>query len=172
MPLTAAYTVGAPSANCVIDGTDIVPNGKFYYRLTLSLSGGTITGVTYGGGPSNFTVTKLSNLSWNVTIQVGESVFDDESFEFVQYDENFVPTFFEVDSVDDQPENSSVFVYNPPIPFERTKSLSFDVSYTSTPVGNTPGVPTVETVTIPQHFVWDPDIGLGALDLAIENSVF
>lgn len=172
MSLSASYTVGSPSSNCVIDGSEIVPTGKFYYRLTLSFSGGSITDVSYIGGPSNFNVSKLSNLSWNVTIQTGESVFDDESFEFVQYDSSFIPTFYEVDTVDEMPANSTVFVYNPPIPFERTKTLSFSVNYTPSPVGNTPGSPTTETIVIPQNFVWDPDIGLGSLDYAIEQSEF
>lgn len=170
MPLTASGAVGGPKANCAIDGNEIIPSGQFYYRLTLTLSGGTITNVTNTGGPSVLTVTKINNLSWNVAIMEDESIFPDESFEFVKYDENWDPTFYEVDSVDEMPANSTVFVYNPPIPFSRTYNLTFQVNYTTEAVGNTPGVATVETVNIPQTYVWNPDIGLGQLDLAIELS--
>lgn len=172
MPLSAGYTVGVPNANCTINDSEIVPNGQFYYRLTLTLSGGTITDVTNTGKPTYLNVTKLSNLSWNVAIQAGETVFPDESFEFVKYDEDWNPTYYETQTVDEMPANSTVFVYNPPIPFSRTLNLSFLVAYTTEAVGNTPGVPTSETINIPQTFVWDPDIGLGQLDLAIELSEF
>lgn len=173
MALTAT---GAASAgvNCVTAGNEIVPAGTFSYTLTLSITGaGSITSVSYSGGaPAGVSVTG-SGLVWAVSIAPGQSVFPDESFEFVQYDEDFNPSFYEVGTAAAAPENSTVFVYNPPIPFERPFNFSFFVNYTTAEIPGdppTPGSPASESVLVLQNFVWDPDIGLGQLQVAIDNS--
>lgn len=167
------------ASNCDVDGLECVPGVDWSCRLTLSISGvGSVPNVTYTGSNPAFTVTKLSNTMWTVASVFGENVFDNESLEFVQYDEDFNPTFFEVETVDNQPPNSSVFVYNPPSPFERPTAVSFLINYVTegTPAGPggvpaaVPGAPAAETASVTITFVWDPDIGLGQLETAIENS--
>jgi len=164
------------ASNCSVDGLTLVPGVDWSCRLTLSITGvDSVTNVTYASAHTAFTVSKLSNTSWTIASVEGENVFDNETLEFVQYDENFDPTFYEVEHVDLQPANSSVFEYNPPSPFERPTGLSFNITYvTETLPGPppVPGTPASTTAVVTVIFEWDPEIGLGQLQTAIDNSVY
>lgn len=168
------------ASNCSVDGLTLVPGVGWSCRLTLSISGvSSVTSVAYTGSNPAFTVTGGGSI-WTIDDVFGQSVFPNESLEFVQYDENFDPTYYEVDTADDQPPNSSVFEYHPPEPFSRPTAITFLIHYVSegTAAGPggvppaVPGTPSSASASVTVIFEWDPDIGLGQLQTAIDQSVY
>lgn len=168
MVLSVSATCSA-GVNCTVSGIKIIPGGDFSYLLTLTINGATtITNVSYiGGAPLHVSVVGGMTL-WNVSIAPSENVFPNEYFDFVKYDDQFDPTFFQRDSAAEIPEDSTIYKYTPPDPMILATTFSFLVNYTigqvESPIAGS------EIITVPQLFVWNPEIGLGQLDTAIENS--
>lgn len=173
--LAGIGTPGAPTANCEISGGSIIPTGRFSFRWTLEFAGqDTITSVNLDAASDEFTVTKVSDLVWDISLNFGENVFTNEMLRFVKYDENFEPSFHDVNSVDFQPEGSSIVRYTVPNPRSRTGIFDFLVEFTygEDPLAIPPvaSIPETEIVSITQSFLWSSTIGLGQLEAAIENS--
>lgn len=164
MALTVSYSLSSP-VNCAIVGSEITPDGDFSYRMTLSLSGyDTLTSVEYSSGLPEILNISGTDLIWDISIDPGETIFSNETFSFTTHDGS--GDTYVVDTVAQQPEDTSIFKYTPPDPFEVTIPITFYVEYILALA------PMTEYITINQKFVWKPELGLGQLQTAIDNSEY